>query len=72
MKDYVEAAKIDKQTLEKTRDFCDAVLKVKFTAELGTIIGVKAQQFGVTSDDLERVSKLMFAVADEMTKRGWQ
>lgn len=64
----------DKDTLVRVRDFCNAVLKAKEAkeAELAGVICSKAEELGVTEGDLERVSKLMFAVADEMRERGWQ
>jgi len=71
MKDYAEASKMDRETLEKTRDFCDAVIKIKFTGELIGIMQAEADRFGVSADDLEKVSRFMLAVADDMEKRGW-
>ena len=68
----VEVAKMDKETLVRVRDFCDAVLKMKYAGELAAIIHVKAQQFELTAEDLRKVSQLMFAVADEMREKGWK
>jgi hypothetical protein len=64
----------DEDTLVRVRNFCSAVLRAReaMMDELAGIVCRKARDLRVTGRDLEKVSNLMFAVADEMRKRRWQ